>query len=186
MPRQKGLPPLVHVYQNNMLLHISVQMWLLDCSSLCAKTDSPPPTDNPSKMTAPLPPTPKQHNPLPSPLSAEIVDLCQEVLALRQEFNEYKLMHETCCLPPPMSAQPPVIDDMAAPCLAFPPSSSTTSTVSIHSLHAHPDHPQLQDLLDWDELPPSFCHINNTMEPTMSKHMPEDVESILKLVFKDA
>lgn len=85
-----------------------------------------------------------------------------------------------------MSAQPPVIDDMAAPCLAFPPSSSTTSTVSIHSLHAHPDHPQLQDLLDWDELPPSFCHINNTMEPTMSKHMPEDVESILKLVFKDA
>ena len=172
----KVASPLVHVFQNNMLLHISAQLQLYDHIQPTPKpgprappTLPSPPTDK-SAMCPPL----KQH----ASCSAEIATLHAEIADLRKKIAEV-LDH-----PPPPSPCT-ILATVLKPPHSCPSSPTSSSLTSIRSDMAHPDHPWLQEVLDHAQCPPFIRSIDSSMSPyfvTGGGNMPEDMHQVVQLL----
>ena len=112
-PNGRVLPPLVRVYQNNMLIHITGQLRLHDRLHPPQPNPgaTPPQSSKPPSARLPPPPPPKQH----TSCTAEIVALCVEIEALWRkmaELLEHQPPHHYTpslqwCLPPLNPHHPP-------------------------------------------------------------------------------
>ena len=172
----KVAPPLVHVYQNNMLLHVGAQMRLHDRLYSTSKPVSgarsfcpSPPT---SKTT--LCPLPTQH----TLCSTKIVALCAEIADLQKKITEV-LEH-------PLPSSPhTILATVLKPPQSRPSSPTLSSLMSIRSGMAHLDHPWLQVVLDHAQCPPFMRSIDSSMSPcfiTGGGSMPKDVQQVIQLL----
>ena len=159
-------PPLVRVYQNNMLLHISAQSWLLDRAQppKPAPKDAPQPRQPPTR-TAPAPPT--QH----ASCSAKITALWAEIEALRKKLAE---VFDTT---PP---SPRTAITVVPPAPRHDPPSPTSSVATAASCTAHPDHPWLQTILDHSQCPPFLQSVDLSMVPIATYAIPNDVQQVVQ------
>ena len=169
------LPPLVRVYQNNMLLHIGAQLRLHDrLHPTKPGAGAPAPHPSPPTKKAALPPPPKQH----ASCSAEIAALCVEIEDLRKELAWV-----------PEHPHPPspctILASVLKPPQPHPSSPTSSSLTSIRSGMAHPDHPWLQVVLDHASCPPFIRSIDSSMSPffvTGGGSVPEDVQQVVQLL----
>ena len=128
------LPQLIHIYQNNMLLHIAAQMRILECTPpVKSAKDAPSPPSGPSP-----PKTAPTHSKEHALCSAEIAALYVEITDLRKKLPKAL----------DASAPPSPRTVLAALKPTRPPSSPSSSILSVKSRTAHPDHKWLQAVLD--------------------------------------
>ena len=168
-PDGRVLPPLVRIYQNNMLIHIAGQQQLYDRLHPTQPEPevTPPHPGKPPPSKTPLPPPPKQH----TTCTAEIAALRAEIEALRKKMAEL-LKHQAPPSPCTILAMAPI------PTQPPPPPLSTTS---VRSCTAHPDHPWLQQVLDHKHCPPFIKSVDSGMAPRLRYTIPEDVQQVLQV-----
>ena len=178
----KVLPPLVRIYQNNMLLHLDSQMRLYEKlhppkdTGTRASTTRPQPQPQPQpragshpKPTTTLPvSTPQKH----TLCSAEIAALRAEIALLCERLDAV-LEH-----PPPPSSCTILA---AVPIPPHPSSPLSSTTESVWSRTAHPDHQWLQGILDHKHCPPFLVSVDSSMAPTIRYAIPEDVQQVLQV-----
>lgn len=175
----KVASPLVRVFQNNMLLHISAQMRLHNRNPP-SKPEPKAPSTHPApraEKTASCPP-PKQH----PTCSAEIAALRAEVEALQKKLAEY-LEHPTP--PSPRTILASVLKSPQPQPSPSTPTSPSSSLTSIRSSMAHPDHPWLQAVLDHKQCPPFIKSIDSSMIPIFVSgggSISEDMQQVVQLL----
>ena len=178
----KVLPPLVCIYQNNMLLHLDAQMRLYERLHPAKDTETRATTAQPQPQPQPQPhagahpkasatpptSTPQKH----ASCSAEIVALRAEIALLRERLDAM-LEHPT----PPS----PCTILVAVPVTPHPSSPPSSTTGLVRSRTAHPDHQWLQGILDHQHCPPFLTSVDLSMVPTIRYAIPEDVQQALQV-----
>ncbi|KIM64095.1 hypothetical protein SCLCIDRAFT_657082 [Scleroderma citrinum Foug A] len=67
-----------------------------------------------------------------------------------------------------------------SPVNPLPPSVPSITPIQSHT--AHPDHPWLQAILELPDCPPLLHNVDSGMVPTFSKHMPESIQQVVRVI----